>query len=198
MQSSIRSRGIRCQRWVLMALAIVGMGVVSVPVAQADAPAPNRGIANFEVRFMESMIDHHALAIEMGQICLQKAVHPELRQMCQNVITTQSQEIEEMQSWLQEWYGINYEPQMKPGDQRMLQRLAALSGSEFEIEFMQMLIRHHETAIREAEQCVRRAYHPELRDLCQNIIQTQSAEIQQLQAWLCQWYGICRGRQRAG
>ena len=183
--------------WVGLLFAVVTAGLLLSPKGvAASAPAPDRATARFEVDFMENMIDHHTLAIQMAQICVQKAIHPELRQMCQTIIETQSQERQQMQTWLQRWYGVGYQPQLKPGDQRMLERLAALSGAQFETEFMQMMIKHHQTAIREAEGCLRRAYHPELRHLCQNIITTQSAEIKQMQAWLCQWYDICQGRRR--
>lgn len=160
---------------------------------QESGPAPDRSTAKYEVDFMTGMIDHHAMAVMMGQMCLEKAIHEELRTMCQNIITTQQQEIAEMQSWLNSWYGINYSPQMKPGAMRMMEKLASLSGAEFEIEFMQMMIKHHLAAIREASKCVERAYHDELRELCEDIITTQAAEIEQMRTWLCEWYGICRG-----
>ena len=76
---------------------------------------------------------------------------------------------------------------MSPGDR-------SLSGAEFEIAFMEMMIKHHEAAIREGERCLDRAYHAELRSLCEDIIETQSAEIAQMQTWLCEWYGICKER----
>ena len=97
----------------------------------------------------------------------------------------------EMQAWLQDWYGVSYEPVMKPGDEKMMERLVALSGAEFEIAFMEMMIKHHEKAIREGRHCLDKAYHAELRELCENIIATQSAEIAQMETWLCQWYGEC-------
>jgi uncharacterized protein (DUF305 family) len=81
---------------------------------------------------------------------------------------------------------------MKPGDQKMLDRLASLSGAEFEIAFMEMMIKHHEKAIKEARHCLAKAAHPELREMCEDIIATQSAEIAQMEAWLCQWYGECQ------
>ena len=34
-------------------------------------------------------------------------------------------------------------------------------------------------------------HHEELRELCENIIATQTAEIELMQSWLCHWYGIC-------
>lgn len=161
-------------------------------VTIASAPAPTASAANFEIKFMTDMIDHHQMAIEMAEICLDRAVHDELRTTCQNIIAAQSAEIQQMQSWLQQWYGITYQPTMKPGDQKMLDRLGSLSGAEFEIAFMEMMIKHHEKAIKEARRCLAKAAHPELREMCEDIIATQSAEIAQMEAWLCQWYGECQ------
>ena len=158
----------------------------------ASAPAPSQRTARYEIDFMQDMIDHHAMAVMMAEMCFDKAIHKELRRLCQDIIAAQTAEIEQMQAWLQEWYGISYEPQMKPSDQRMMERMAALSPEEFEIEFMQMMIEHHEQAIREGETCLRRAYHRELIELCENIIETQTAEIELMQEWLCEWYGICQ------
>ena len=86
--------------------------------AQADAPAPDRQTARYEVRFMTGMIDHHQMAIKMSQICLDKAVHPELEAMCSQIITAQQSEIETMQGWLTDWYGVTHEPAMSTGDMR--------------------------------------------------------------------------------
>ncbi len=157
----------------------------------ASTPAPRESTATFEQAFMKNMIDHHQMAIEMAEICLQKAVHEELRSTCENIISTQSAEIRRMQGWLQDWYGVTYTPTMKPGAERDLQRLGALSGEEFEIAFMESMIAHHEGAIREARECTRKAYHKQLLRLCESIISAQSAEIAQMERWLCDWYGRC-------
>ena len=167
--------------------AVLGAGTPPL----LSAAATHRGTARYEIRFLQDMIDHHAMAVETAELCVAKAIHEDLRQLCEQIIAAQSAEIEQMQRWLEQWYGNSYEPQMKPGDERMIERLASLSGAEFEIAFMQMMIEHHEAAIREAEECLRRAGHQQLRQLCENIIETQSAEIEQMRAWLCEWYGIC-------
>lgn len=169
---------------VLMGLLLL----TAVPIV-ADQPAPSPAQAHYEVKFMTDMIEHHAMAIMMAESCLEKAVHPELRSLCQQIIAAQSQEIEEMQSWLQDWYGMSYEPEVKMTGQ--MKRLMSMSGAMFEIEFMQMMIQHHAKAVKEGEHCLDKTYHPELRQLCQNIIVSQTAEIRQMQAWLCQWYTIC-------
>ena len=156
-----------------------------------SGPAPTKQQAQYEIDFMTDMIDHHMMAIMMSQLCLQKAVHEELRTLCAQIIAAQQAEIAQMQSWLQAWYGISYQPEMKPGAMQQMERLAALSPTEFEIEFMKRLIRHHAKAVREGEHCLDKAYHPELIQMCQDIIQAQRQEIDLMQSWLCAWYGIC-------
>ena len=158
---------------------------------RSAAPAPRKAAANFEIKFLTGMIDHHHMAVMMAEVCQQKAVHEQLESLCDDIVESQSHEIEMMQSWLQDWYGIMYEPTMKPGDMKMMERLQAMSAAEFEVEFMEMMIRHHTAAIREAEKCLDKASHPELHSLCSSIIETQSTEIAQMETWLCQWYGRC-------
>ncbi len=192
------ARSVRTIQVVVLGLLVAALLFGTVSAALADAPAPATSTAKFEVRFMEDMIDHHAMAVMEAEVCLEKPIHDELRTMCQNIITSQSQQIQLMQTWLQDWYGVAYEPEMTPGMMNQVEKLAALDGAEFEIEFMQTMIKHHRQAIKEAETCLDKAYHPELLSLCQNIIETQSAEIRQMQTWLCEWYGICKKNEMEG
>ncbi len=160
-------------------------------VLAASQAAPTTPTARYEVRFLEDMIDHHMMAVMTAELCVDRAVHADLRSLCEQIIATQSQEIEMMQDWLAEWYGVTHQPEMTPGAMKRIERLATLDGAEFEIQFMEMMIRHHRGAIKEAEQCLRRAYHEELVDLCEEIIAAQQAEIVLMETWLCEWYGIC-------
>ena len=165
---------------------------LSVAAAVADAPAPKRAQRQFEIGFMKDMIDHHNMAVEMAELCLDRAVHEKLEDLCHDVIEAQSAEIELMQSWLDDWYGISYEPRMSREMRKQLPELAQLEGEEFETEFMMMMIEHHATAINEAEDCVDRAIHEELVELCENIIRSQSRESRVMRRWLCKWYDMCQ------
>jgi len=160
--------------------------------ALASAPAPDRSTALFEIDFMEDMIDHHAMAVQMATLCESRAVHEELRSLCTQIRESQSQEIALMQGWLQAWYNDPYQPETTNGSMREMEKLASLPAPDFEIAFMEMMIKHHSKAIKAASTCLEKAYHPELVSLCQDIIETQSREIVQMRAWLCQWYGVCR------
>jgi uncharacterized protein (DUF305 family) len=160
-------------------------------LAQADAPAPTRQAARFEVTFMTQMIDHHAMAVQMSQTCQEKAVHPELATLCGEMQAAQQDEIATLQAWLSSWYGITYTPQVSNREMRRMQRLASLSGAAYEIEFMRTMIEHHSTAIENSTQCLQEATHAPLLELCQNMIMMQAMEIRQMRTWLCDWYGVC-------
>lgn len=175
--------------------ALLPAGLAAIP-AHAEAPAPAVTTQRFETRFMGDMIDHHAMAVHMGTLCLAKAVHPELRALCENIVTTQRQEIATLTQWLQAWYGVphrvHHHGEMPAGHEVGMDKLAALNQAEFEINFMEQMIRHHRMAVVKGSQCVARAHHVPLQNLCEDMVSAQLAEIRQMQTWLCQWYGRCR------
>jgi uncharacterized protein (DUF305 family) len=175
----------------LFSILIGGLFFASPLTALANGPAPRQSQAVYEIHFMTRMIDHHAMAVMMGSLCEDRAIHPELLQLCENIVTSQSEQIQMMQSWLADWYGIDYAPEMTPGNQQKIDQMATMSGAEFEIMFMQMMIRHHHKAVIEGSTCVDRAYHPEVIALCENIVASQSEQIAQMQTWLGEWYGDC-------
>lgn len=165
--------------------------LVIATTAFASAPAPTPAQRTFEIRFLTEMIDHHAMAVMMADLCLERSIHPELHQLCQNIKETQMEEIVTMQLWLEQWYGLHHEPEMTPGAQQQMKKLAALTGAEFEIKFLKTMIRHHSMAVVRARDCVDKAYHPELIELCENIEVTQLTEVGLMGEWLCRWYDIC-------
>ncbi|MGH8085570.1 MAG: DUF305 domain-containing protein [Lysobacter sp.] len=166
--------------------------------AWADAPAPHPAQARYEVRFLTSMIDHHAMAAEMASTCESKpGIHDELRELCTDIRIAQRNEIDLMQGWLGDWYGVTHSPQMSRGDMRKMEKLASLTGAEYEIAFMTRMVDHHSLAIRRASGCLLRAHHDDLVDLCVNIIEAQVLEIRLMRMWLCEWHGLCGDRRHA-
>jgi uncharacterized protein (DUF305 family) len=59
---------------------------------------------------------------------------------------------------------------------------------EFDLMFIDMMVRHHQGAVAMAQVALERAEHQELRDFAQQMIDTQQAEIDQLRAWRDAWY----------
>jgi uncharacterized protein (DUF305 family) len=168
-----------------------------VPTSPGDHGAPAGGQqrkAGMEINYMEFTIDHHGMGIMVAQLCVEKATHAELRELCQRNIQAQTTELAQLQTWLGDWYGISYDPRMTRGDERMMERLAALEGSEFEIEFMEMFSRHHHQIVQRSRPIAQQAVHAELRQLADTIVQAQTTDIRLMLTWLCTWYDICHPR----
>ncbi|MCK9872344.1 DUF305 domain-containing protein [Nocardiopsis dassonvillei] len=178
---------------VLVTGALLGGGLTMAPPAFADEPAAEQEVAHFEVDFMKDMIDHHALGVMMAQTCLEKAIHEELTDLCQTIIDSQSTQIETMQGWLQDWYGHDHEPQLSSYDRLSARNLEHWSGDEYEIQFMRSMTSHHKGAVTDSDRCLDRAEHPELLGLCRTIHESNSKQIDMMQGWLQQWYGLRSG-----
>lgn len=95
------------RRLLLMFVVVVVPLVAQVAYAQ-DGVTGRAGRA--EVRFMEGMIDHHQMALDMAGHCLEKTTTEAVQTLCQGVIDAQTPEIELMRGWLLDWYGIDYTP----------------------------------------------------------------------------------------
>lgn len=178
-------------RRLLAPVAALAAVLVLGSSAFASAPAPDQSTAKYEIDFLTDMIDHHSMAVGMAEMCVDEAVHEPLRATCEGIITGQSAEIAMMQTWLADWYGVSHAPEMTPGMMAQMERLGSLDAERFEVVFMKTMIRHHAQAITEAEGCLERAWHADLLSMCADVITVQTAEIRQMQLWLCEWYDFC-------
>ena len=60
--------------------------------------------AMFDKRFMDLMIVHHEGGIMMAEDALKKSDRPEIKEMAQQIITSQEKEIKQMKEWEKAWY----------------------------------------------------------------------------------------------
>src|SRR3546814_3729216 len=118
-------------------VAVAGLLGAAVAPVLAEQPALEQSTAQYEIDFLTGMIDHHAMAVETAEMCVEKAIHEELRTLCQEIIEAQTAEIETMQSWLEEWYGVTYEPSMSSGAMQRMERMARMDAEDFEVAFME-------------------------------------------------------------
>lgn len=59
----------------------------------------------FDREFIDQMITHHRGAIAMAQIELAQGADQETKDLASTIISAQSKEIEEMNTWREQWYG---------------------------------------------------------------------------------------------
>ena len=167
-----------------------------VQTPPANTSPMDRGMemrVEVDKQFIEMMIPHHQSANEMAQMALNRATSPEVKKLAQSIIEEQTREIEQMQTWYKQWYGTEVPTTgmnmgMQSGmDQSMMQMemMEALENAQnFDQEFLRQMTRHHQMATMMAGMVVNSAQHREIRNLAQNIIKSQSAEITQMQQLL--------------
>jgi uncharacterized protein (DUF305 family) len=79
-----------------MSRSQMGMGM-DMPMLRRARP--------FDRAFIDMMIPHHQGAIAMAEQLLDEGEQPALRQMAEDIISAQSEEIAEMREWREAWYG---------------------------------------------------------------------------------------------
>jgi uncharacterized protein (DUF305 family) len=172
-----------------------GMMNHSMDVGPADA--------NYDLRFIDSMIPHHQGALVMAQEVLQKSQRPELVKFAKNIITEQKKEIVQMQQWRKQWYPkvaatpmmwhskMNHEMAMTAEHKQSMMMSMSLGKADagFDKRFLDAMIPHHQGAVTMAQDSLKKSNHPELKKLSQNIISSQQSEIDRMTQWQQKWYG---------
>ena len=64
-----------------------------------------RSAPDFDRAFIEQMIPHHRMGVMMASHAQWNTQHPQLRELEEAMVRVQSQEIEQMAQWYQQWYG---------------------------------------------------------------------------------------------
>jgi uncharacterized protein (DUF305 family) len=174
-------------------MGMMGRGMTGGPMGMMGMMA---GV-DADQHFIQEMIPHHEDAITMARLALQQAERPEIKALAEEIIRVQSMEIEQMREWYKAWYGTDVPPShmdQMPGRGMMgmmgMHEPAALDGVKpFDKAFIEQMIPHHQMGVMMSSHLLQGVQRPELRTLLQNIISSQSAEIQQMRAWYQAWYG---------
>jgi uncharacterized protein (DUF305 family) len=143
---------------------------------------------DFEIKFMQEMIVHHQSAIDMAKLVPSHTKRPELNTLAADIIKAQTNEITDMKQWLKQWYNEQSltDTMSVPGMMEMMGSMDTLKNAkdaDFDKKFTTMMIQHHQQAINMAKLIPEKTQRSELVTLEQNIVTTQSQEVQQMQNW---------------
>jgi uncharacterized protein (DUF305 family) len=185
------------------------------PVAASGTPAVvDVTTLEFDVLFLDAMIPHHEVAVEMALVARDRAGRPEIVELAETIIATQQAEVETMGEWRQAWYpdvpplsqqqlidGMTVQLSESPGvggvagleemgGEHMLADLAQLCATtaDFDLAFIDLMLAHHSSAIVLSLEAANRAVHRETRELSSSIASTQQLEVDQLLTWRELWY----------
>jgi len=198
--------------FTLALLALATPLFADTPIVQPGAPGePSREmnaveaieIANSsysadDVRFMQDMIPHHHQALQMAVLVNDRTNNPEVIDIAGRINASQGDEIEFMQNWLRERGQKVTEPTAHDAmhtthkmagmaSPEQMAELAELEGIAFDTLFLQLMIPHHEGAVKMVEELLElpgSAYDPVLFEFTSEITNGQTAEIERMNALL--------------
>lgn len=144
---------------------------------------------NNDIDFAAMMVEHHKGAVEMSKVEVAQGSNTEMKAFAQKVIDDQNKEIGFMQEF------ISKAPKTASSNSADFQK--ALNGSmiammsdnttiynDIDKDFAAQMIPHHQSAVDMAEAYLQYGQKASLRTLCQNIIDSQTKEINWLKEWL--------------
>ncbi len=131
--------------------------------------------------FAEAMIPHHQQAIDISEFAPQNTTNQGILAIAEKIISEQGPEIEKMTPWLN-GKSVDYTMMMDGMlSTTQINTLRGVKEADFDMLYIQYMIQHHEGAVKMAADALG-LDDPELTDFANEIIVTQSAEIEELMA----------------
>ncbi len=159
-------------------------GEAASTVMSNELRAPDGSLHNLpDIYFMRMMIPHHTQALEMVVLAPGRSSHPQLLAMAERIKSAQLPEIAYMRSWLaarnlsidDPGHDHGAMPGMQSADR--LDALRAARGDAFDRLFVDMMISHHQGAIKMATDVRGSGRNDEVEQLATNIAAEQDVEI---------------------
>ncbi|MFC2145262.1 DUF305 domain-containing protein [Actinomycetota bacterium] len=192
----MKNKGILISSVILIAIGLIGIMSLSlfsgVFTQRSFCGSGTSMMGDLDRQFIEEMIPHHEDAVLMAELALTKSDNEELIKLAENIKREQSREIEEMRSWYKLWYGTDVPEYVGGMSQGMMSGgtdLESLENAElFDKEFIEQMIPHHQMALMMVSMMLQGTEREEMKELAQDIVRTQTEEINQMNDWYNEWY----------
>jgi uncharacterized protein (DUF305 family) len=187
---------------VLAVAALVIAGTTGWLVgSSSDTPTPVTA-NSVDAGFARDMSTHHTQAIEMANYARDYTSDPSIKILARDIETQQYFQLGEMQGWLDNWnlsrtstlpvmswmngHGQLAADGLMPGmaTPPEMSKLETLTGKTLDIDFLQLMLRHHQGGLPMAQYAAAHATQPYVRLLASKMVEAQSREIIQMEQLL--------------
>jgi uncharacterized protein (DUF305 family) len=171
---------------------VAGCGNTSGP-SGASAPANSNALAQqphnqADVVFVQNMIPHHSQTIVMSRMAHNRATSPQVKDLAARIEAEQGPEVQQMRDLLTAWKApagpAGVGPMGGMGHQGQAGKPGTTAGGAFDPMFLELMIAQHRGAIDISQTELAQGSNPATRQLAQKIIDTQRAEITEMQSLL--------------
>jgi uncharacterized protein (DUF305 family) len=183
----------RRARWpALLAAALVTAGLAAGCGGDDESGPTGEVRANgTDVAFVNAMIPHHEQGVDAADLALSRAEHRSLERLAEDIVQVQSVELGSLRSVrdvVQEAGVEEGDLGVSEAEQGVHHDPAELRNAEdFDCAFLELMIPHHEGAVRMARAELEGGIHAELRRMSENIIDTQGFELRQMRRFQRRW-----------
>jgi len=143
-----------------------------------------------DVMFAQMMLPHHEQAVEMSDMFIAKgdSVNSDVLALAETIKDEQGPEIDQLSHWLDDW-GQDTSASMDHSMAGMMSEsdMTALDdaeGAEASRLFLEQMTEHHKGAVGMAQQEVDGGENPDAVEMAKNIVESQTAQIDQMNALL--------------
>ena len=177
---------------LLAALATSACGGDEQPAQTSQAAdAIGNGV---DRAFIAEMVPHHESAVEMAKVASERAERPEIKQLAKDIVASQNAEITTMARIDKGLAAGGVKPgelgmamhEMKSAD---MDAETLRDARPFEREFIDMMVPHHQDAIKMAGVELEKGQSGELKQVAKDIVGAQAKEIREMNGWRTDWYG---------
>ncbi|WP_434449642.1 DUF305 domain-containing protein [Lentzea sp. E54] len=142
-----------------------------------------------DVTFAQGMVPHHEQALEMSGLVAARTENPQVIDLAKRISAAQQPEIDRMNGWLKSWNApVQASSHTHSGSHGMVElgNLADLDGTEFDRQWLSLMIQHHRGAVEMARKHLSAGTDPETRKLAQDVVSHQEKEIAEMESLLPQ------------
>ncbi|MGE0396493.1 MAG: DUF305 domain-containing protein [Kofleriaceae bacterium] len=134
-----------------------------------------------DVEFIDSLVPHHQEALEMSNMILERGSDPAVLEMAREMRDAQQREIAEMMS-IRSQLAPGYELRVMtdPHGEEDHAELAAASGSQADVVFLENMIPHHAGAVSLAHRAKRNLTVPALLEMADMTVVMQTREMNEM------------------
>ena len=162
--------------------------------SQTQAPASLIHNGEYsDIRFVNMMPAHHAMAISMAEVAVNKGEHKDLVDFAKNMIEDQEKEIKTLDSILDDLdSSAKLATEPHPHERSMFGMDSAKEleqKSPFDKAFIDSQLPHHASAIEMAAVALKQSSNKDIKQLSRQIIDAQSKEVGKMIDWRHSWYG---------
>ena len=184
----------KTRTWLALLATLAVVAAAATAVGCGDDDDANADGNATDAAFVADMTVHHEGAIEMARLARRRAEHPEIRRLAGDIIDAQESEITAMRTIRRDMHDMEGHGDghlgMSDAEMGMDMDPAMLEEADpFDRAFIDMMIPHHRGAIAMARELLEKGEHRALRDMAQDIVDAQAAEIERMREWRKDWYG---------